>query len=227
MSKLNTPTSNYESGSYQESQLSLSLQADDIIVPGAILTETLHDHIYGSSFVIGDRAFAVGGGMVIGSILNTKNEEYDPVLNAWSLRAPMLSARRFFCTFVKDGKGYVARGNSHVAIDSWDYEVNMTIDSYSPSTNIWTTEYTSCIATDGRDAGLRSLNDYTPDAVVVDNVIYIIGGDRGAKIEVIENGVPRLLKNELNILYLPVAPGIRLNLLYGSSVFSSRSTACR
>lgn len=54
MSKLNTPTSNYESGSYQESQLSLSLQADDIVVPGYILADTLHDHKYGGSFVIGD-----------------------------------------------------------------------------------------------------------------------------------------------------------------------------
>ena len=222
MSKLNTPTSNYKSGSYQQSQIPLNLQVEDIVIPGPILTETIHDHIHGGSFVIGDRAFAVGGGMDIDSILNTKNEEYDPVLNTWSLRAPMLSARRFFCTFVKDGKGYVARGDSHVAIDYSNYEVNMTIDSYSPSTNTWTTEYTSCIDINGIDAGKRGLNDYTPDAVVVDNVIYIIGGDYETKIEVIENGVPRLLKNEWNNelqlhLYSPVCAFVKNKSIYISS----------
>ncbi len=228
MSKLNTPTSNYESGSYQESQLSLSLRTEDIVVPGSILADTLHDHTYGGSFVIGDRAFAVGGGMLgmfTGSTTNTKNEEYDPVLNAWSLRAPMLSARRYCCTFVKDGKGYVARGYSDVAIDSWGYEVNMTIDSYSPSTNTWTTEYTSCIDVNGRAAGIRGYNDHTPDAVVVDGIIYIIGGDHGTRIEVIENNVPRLLKNEWNNevqLYLssPVCAFVKNKSIYISSIES-------
>ncbi len=88
---------------------------------------------------VGGKIYAFGG-FVKGADQNEINplhyssavEEYDPVLNTWTAKAPMSTPKFYFQTEVIDGKIYVMGGNDKDSLD--------TVEEYDPASDTWTTK---------------------------------------------------------------------------------------
>lgn len=114
-------------------------------------------------YVAGGRHF--GGGYTDFGITNTLLA-YDVTTNAWSTRAPMLTAREHTASAVVNGKLYVIGGVKHTGLP-WpnDYEQTCTENEvYDPATNSWST-----LAPMPTGRNLFS-------ATVIDNKIYCMFG---------------------------------------------------
>lgn len=81
-----------------------------------------------ASGVMNGRIYAIGG--IINATVQAANEEYDPLLNTWTPKAPMLTPRSHLAAAVLNGRIYTIGG--------WSVPVYVaTNDLYDPATNTW------------------------------------------------------------------------------------------
>ena len=99
-------------------------------------------------------ARSITGGVV------SLNEAYDPVMNIWTLEAPMLTPREGFAIATYDDKIYCIGGSTQTG---WAGASGVN-EAYDPATNTWQTEASMPYA-------VMSLQ-----ASVIDGKIYCIGG---------------------------------------------------
>jgi N-acetylneuraminic acid mutarotase len=118
-----------------------------------------------SASVVNGKIYLVGGADEAGNPLPTV-EEYDPVTDTWTEKAPMPTAR-VTATSVVDGKIY-AIGGSESVYTGWEtffLEAASTVEEYDPVTDTWIT---------GK-APMPTAR-WCHSASAVDGVIYAMGG---------------------------------------------------
>jgi N-acetylneuraminic acid mutarotase len=107
--------------------------------------------------VVDGKIYAIGG--IIGNLTVNNNEQYDPVINQWTVKAPMPTARTGFAIAVYNHKIYVIGGKV-----GGGFVGNNEV--YDPSTNTWETR-----------ASMPTPRSDFSACVVVDK-IYLIGGQK-------------------------------------------------
>jgi N-acetylneuraminic acid mutarotase len=129
--------------------------------------------------VADEKIYAIGGYATQGGYLfSNKTQMYDPKTNVWTTLAPMPTPRVDFAIAVVQDKIYVIGGTSSShAIPGPNFTsyhmdgVTGTTEVYDPQTNTWTTK-----------AAMPTPRNYL-QANVVDNKIYLIGGQHQQKLE--------------------------------------------
>jgi N-acetylneuraminic acid mutarotase len=112
---------------------------------------------------IGDKIYMIGGNPAgVSATYLALNQQYDPVANAWTNKAPMPTARGWLKGSYCRGKIYVIGGHNNASV------AVATNECYDPSGNSWTT-----LAARPR-AALAAL-----EAVWRDSLIYVMGGTDG------------------------------------------------
>ncbi len=123
------------------------------------------------------KIYAIGG--LNGDTPVNSNEKYDPLLDQWTVEAPMPTARSDFAIAVFEGKIYVIGGtfgSSFVANN----------EAYDPVSNTWETK--ASMPTPRADL----------TATVVNDSIYLIGGKKYSNIS------PYFLETDENEVYDPI-----------------------
>lgn len=127
--------------------------------------------------VVGGNIYAIGG--LSGNLPVNTNEQYDPILNTWSVEQLMPTARSNAAIAVYDGKIYVIGG----AVGEGFVGNN---EVYDPSTNTWETK--ASMPTPRSDLS----------ATVINDKIYLIGGKKYS------NSSPYFTQTNINEIYDPV-----------------------
>jgi N-acetylneuraminic acid mutarotase len=129
------------------------------------------------SAVAGGKIYAIGGtdphnnegGSMVGVLASV--EEYDPVTNKWTIKAPMIDKKELFQTAVVNGKIYVIGGWNDIKYGDQAANYLSSVQEYDPQTNTWAEK--SPLKIGRRDVV----------TAVVGDSIYAIGGlvgpDRG------------------------------------------------
>jgi hypothetical protein len=105
-----------------------------------------------------DRVWAIGG-KKSGSKTNVV-ESYDPLTNSWNTETPLLEARQNPPCWVYNGYLYVGGGIGTSSLSS--------IEIYDPEIKQWANH------------GSFPENKYAADAVVLENIVYVIAGHNGS-----------------------------------------------
>jgi N-acetylneuraminic acid mutarotase len=112
--------------------------------------------------VVGGKMYVIGGNARneegLGSCTNA-NEEYDPVNDKWTARAPMPTARCHVAVVAVNGLIYVIGGTN--TSSSITYQL---VEIYNPATNSWTSGPPMPTAR------------FHPTAGVIDGIVYVAGG---------------------------------------------------
>jgi N-acetylneuraminic acid mutarotase len=121
---------------------------------------------------VNGRIYAIGGGASSSALYTSLQvlstvEEYDPVIDTWTTKSEMPTARVCHHASVVDGRIYVIGGSDASTPD--DRSHVLTVDVYDPATDTWTQE--------GNMRASRAAGFST----VVDGKIYLIGGYGGSQ----------------------------------------------
>ncbi len=111
-----------------------------------------------------DKIWVIGGRLE-GHASTSKVESYDPVLDAWQTEASLTSLRGWPVAWVANGKIFVGGGLT-AATDDWN-SLTSSFEAYDPQTKQWSV------------VGNIPENKYAGDAVVLDDSVYLIAGQRG------------------------------------------------
>lgn len=137
--------------------------------------------INGKLFALGGRILddAVSSGNIKHAMTNfNRNEMYDPQIDKWTVKQPMLEKITGFGISSANGQIYIFGGEN----SSGDYLDR--VEKYNPLTDKWTYEPP------------MSLKRIALDAVTVDNKIFVIGGQIWSP-ESSKTGIVSLNKNEI------------------------------
>jgi N-acetylneuraminic acid mutarotase len=125
--------------------------------------------------VVDNKFYVIGGSptLIIETGLSTV-EEYDPTTGSWITKSDMPTARATPVSGVIDRKIYVISGRTGFETDDHQFPMTNVVEMYDPATDTWVEK--SPIPT-ARAHGY---------GVVLDGIIYVIGGERYEKGEAVE-----------------------------------------
>ena len=122
--------------------------------------------------VVNNKIYVIGGySSNHGDNLNA-NQEYNPDTNTWVNKKSMLTARIVLASGVINNKIYVIGGCKFI---SGQFQILTTNEKYNPHLNTWTTKENMIPARSGPAIG------------VVNNKIYVIGGESARDIQINNN----------------------------------------